>query len=601
MCGITAVRGSDAGRLALAGLRHLEYRGYDSAGLAVVGDGGHLRVERAAGPLDVLVTQIGEEPQLLDPAGRLAIGHTRWATHGEVSARNAHPLVDCYEHVAVVHNGVLDNAEELRDELRLTGHRIRTEVDSELIAHLVERELGSGADPFVALRKTVARLHGSWAIAMLVDGFDALYLARQRSPLLVRGTPERLVAASDPIATLGVPGPLRALDDGDVVELGRRWRWAGGDGVAQLPPVLDESRRPAPDVDHDRSDATAAEGQGGPVTAAEIAEQAPLVERLVDEILTHLSTASGWRHVEVPVPNRVLLLGCGTSYHAAQLTARVLRSIAGVPAEARIASEWERCLSDPVDLVIAISQSGETADLLGALDRIDGPVLAITNNIWSSLARRADAVLDCRAGYERGVAATKSFTAQVLVGVGFALAVAHAVDRGDLARAAARSLSHVPGEFAAAEALGSPIGDRLIRRLSAAPGWLFLGTGSGLPYAAEGALKLKEISYRWAQSYPAAELKHGPLALVERGTPVVVIDNGAPRLMNALAEVSARGAYVIKIGGRDVTAPVELPEGAPWGPLHVVPALQHLAVAIGAALGRDVDRPRNLAKSVTVG
>jgi glucosamine--fructose-6-phosphate aminotransferase (isomerizing) len=598
MCGIVATRGRQAGAAALAGLTKLEYRGYDSAGLAVVGDGGRLRIERTVGPLDALVTRIAGNVQLLDPPGRLAIGHTRWATHGAVHVHNAHPLRDCTGRIAVVHNGVLENFTEVRDELRLSGHWFRSDVDSELIPHLIEHEMTLGAEPFDAVRKAVARMQGSWAIAVLVEGLDALLLARRRSPLMLRGTPRQFVVASDPVATMDVPGPLRVLADGDIAELGRRWRWVGPNGSDRPPAIrVERSRRVAGTA----ATAIPRPAVGHASTASEIREQHGVATRLVDEILTRCTSPHPWRRFGLPHPERVLLLGCGTSYHAALVTARVLRLVAGLPATAVIASEYDRRFEVPFDLTVAISQSGETADVLTALESIDTPVLAITNNTYSSVARIADAVIDCRAGVERGVAATKTFTAQLLCGTGLALAAAVAVGAGDRADAAARLLARVPDQLAAAEARGNPINDAETRMLARASGWLFLGTGSGVPYASEGALKLKEITYRWAQSYPAAELKHGPLALVQRGTPAVVIDNGAPRLTTTVAEVRARGAEVIVLRGHHGMPSTEFADGPPWGPIDTVPALQYLAVSIANVLGRDVDRPRNLAKSVTVG
>lgn len=598
MCGIIAARGPDAGQLTLDGLRELEYRGYDSAGIVVLGDGEHLVAERAVGKLDVLLTQVGDDRSILRPVGELAIGHTRWATHGEVSARNTHPLFDCYGHVAVVHNGVLDNAVSLREELILTGHRFGSDVDSEVIAHLVERGLDNGATPLEAVRKAVGLLEGSWAVALIVEGFDAIYLARQGSPLLVRGAVDRFLVASDPRATLGVPGPLRVLDDGDVVELGRRrWRWTGAGGDEGLPPVLEDTTGRAVELSARVLDA------GQTDMAVEIADQSRHVGELVERALAEQMRHGAWQQLGVPLPQRVLLLGCGTSYHAAQVIARALRTVAGVPADVMIASEYDPRVADTdaIDLVVAISQSGETADLLGALDQVHRPVVAITNSVWSSLARRAEVVLDCGAGEERGVAATKSFTAQVVQGIGLALAAATAAGRSSCAQAARRELLNLPGELERTDRASAPAAAELAGQLLDATGWLFLGTGSGLPYAAEGALKLKEITYRWAQSYPAAELKHGPLALVESGTPVVVVDNAVPRLAIAVSEVRSRGARVITVGGpHSDLGPDRVGDDPPWGPLACIPALQHLALALGTGLGRDVDRPRNLAKSVTV-
>jgi glucosamine--fructose-6-phosphate aminotransferase (isomerizing) len=594
MCGIVAARGVDAGRLTLDGLRQLEYRGYDSAGIAVLGDGGHLMSKRTVGKLGELLAQVGASRSVLEPAGELAIGHTRWATHGSVCVDNAHPLTDCFGHVAVVHNGVLENAAQLRAELIMAGHRFRSEVDSEVIAHLVERALDNGAGPLEALRKTVARLEGAWALAVLVDGFDALFVARHGSPLLVRGDADRFLVASDAHATVAVPGPLRALDDGDVVELGRTWRWTGARNGA-VPPVLDDTTGAAAPAASVPLDTTA------PTTANEITEQTELVGGLVDKVLAELAAPRAWDRLGLPRSPRVLLLGCGTSYHAALVIARTLRSLGGLPAEAVIASEYDPCFLSGSELTLAISQSGETADLLTALDGVTGPIMAITNNAWSSLARRADTVLDCGAGQERGVAATKSFTAQVLQGIGLALAAAASGGRPDVVREAEKRLRRLPAEIANADSVTAPQAEDLAAELADAPGWLFLGTGSGLPYAAEGALKLKEVTYRWAQSYPSAELKHGPLALVERGTPVVIVDNGSPRLATSAAEVASRGARVITVGGQHSDlGPKEFADDPPWGPLGSVPALQRLALSLGSVLGRDVDRPRNLAKSVTV-
>jgi glucosamine--fructose-6-phosphate aminotransferase (isomerizing) len=322
---------------------------------------------------------------------------------------------------------------------------------------------------------------------------------------------------------------------------------------------------------------------------------------LVEKVLTELAVPRAWDRLGLPRSPRVLLLGCGTSYHAALVIARTLRGLGGLAADAVIASEHDPRFQPDCDLTLAISQSGETADLLTALDGVTGPIVAITNNAWSSLARRADTVLDCGAGQERGVAATKSFTAQVLQGIGLALAAAANGGRPEAVREAERRLRCLPAEIANADRVTAPQAERLAAELTDAPGWLFLGTGSGLPYAAEGALKLKEVTYRWAQSYPSAELKHGPLALVERGTPVVIVDNGSPRLATSAAEVTSRGARVITVGGQHSDlGPKEFADDPPWGPLGCIPALQRLALSLGSALGRDVDRPRNLAKSVTV-
>lgn len=597
MCGIVAVRGRHSGAETLDRLKVLEYRGYDSAGIAVLAANHQLYAERAVGPVDSLLNRLRDGEDSAIPSGRVAIGHTRWATHGSVSIRNTHPLFDCHGHVAVVHNGVLNNAEALRDELAAGGHRFASDVDSEVIAHLVEQELDRGNPPFEALQRAVARLAGSWAIAVLIAQYNAVLVARTRSPLMVRGTVGRFVVASDVAATAGVRGPLRVLDDGDIAELGTVWRWAGASGLDRPPAAVTVRRRTrAGDIGSGAPDAADAQT----ATAGEIAEQTDLVGRLVEETVRLSSSIRGWRALRLPRPHRIVLLGCGTSYHACLVISRVLRIIADVPAQTCVASEFDRGMMAPFDLAVAVSQSGETADLLEALSGITTPVLAITNNVHSSIARSADSVLDCQAGVERGVAATKTFTSQVLSGIRLAISLAHATGAGPRALTAAALLEQLPEKFAINVALRSPISDDDAQRLSRSPGWLFLGTGSGLPYAAEGALKLKEITYRWAESYPAAELKHGPLALVGDGTPAVIVDNGAANLATTIAELRARGAEVIIVRRPPGGAGAENGGDPPWGPIETIPRLQHLALSIATVLGRDIDRPRNLAKSVTV-
>jgi glucosamine--fructose-6-phosphate aminotransferase (isomerizing) len=613
MCGIIACRGADAGRITLEGLKHLEYRGYDSAGIAVVDEEGHLEVVRAVGKLDELMEIAGSDEHML--AATTAIGHTRWATHGAVTLSNSHPVSDCTGRVAVVHNGVLENVGDLRSELSLRGHRFSGNVDSEVIAHLIEEALVAGLAPLDAMRKTVAQLQGSWAIAAIVEGCDGLVLARQGSPLLVRGDQHQFVVASDAPATAEVSGPLRTLSDGDVVELGEGWRWIGVDGADALPEPLEDAPAPATTKPRTKT-ARQKRNTADSAMALEIAEQSEVAANLVNKLLQSDGEAAGWYRLGLPSPRRVQIVACGSSYFAGLVIARTLRVLAGVQVDVTVASEFEPRgteyvvanrpwqldeESDAPDLMIAISQSGETADVLRAVDGNRSPLVAITNSTWSSLAQRADAVLDCAAGVERGVAATKSFTAQVIVGIGLALSLAHVHGHHEMAERARSALRQLPGQLARADARASDQLHPLIDELADRTGWLFLGSGTGLPYAAEGALKLKEVTYRWAQSYPASELKHGPLALVEQGTPVVVVDNGLARLEMSISEVTSRGARVIRVGGpRSEIGPALVGDDPPWGPLAAVVSLQHLARELGVVLHRDVDRPRNLAKSVTV-
>jgi glucosamine--fructose-6-phosphate aminotransferase (isomerizing) len=339
--------------------------------------------------------------------------------------------------------------------------------------------------------------------------------------------------------------------------------------------------------------------------AKEIAEQTTVAARIVDALGEGVADGSLWRDLNVAAPERVRVLACGTSLHAGMVIGRVLEIVGGVPARTVVASEGAESVVEPGTMTLAISQSGETADVLQALERVDSAaVVAITNTMHSTLARQADAAVNCQAGPEIGVAATKTFTAQVLTGV--ALALSALVYGGRLSPAQARRytalLANVPAQLAAADAVAAEVIPKLAQWLAPAPGFLFLARNGGVPYAAEGALKLQEITYRWAHAYPAGELKHGPIALIERGTPVVAVDDGNQRLQANLAEVAARGARVIALGGEGSAVPLLSAERPvpPWGPLEAVVGLQHLARAVALALGRDVDKPRNLAKSVTV-
>jgi glutamine---fructose-6-phosphate transaminase (isomerizing) len=336
--------------------------------------------------------------------------------------------------------------------------------------------------------------------------------------------------------------------------------------------------------------------------AKEIAEQPVVAERLLEELLPSLWGRRAWGSIDLGAVERVRLIGCGTSLNAAAVTARMLRSVAGVPVEAVVASEQDDWLPVPGTLNVAFSQSGETADVLTALEQVAGPVLAVTNSPYSSLALRADAVVSCLAGPEIGVAASKTFTAQVLSGAVLALAVARA--RGALDNAGLRSMHElligVPDRLAAALAVEA-MADVVAEFVEQSSGFLFVSRGAGVPYAAEGALKLKELTYHWAESLAAGELKHGPIALIGQGTPVVVVESEpAAKLASNIAEMQARGAQIIRVG-RSAEALLPAPTvPAPWGPLESVVALQHLARSLARRLGLDVDKPRNLAKCVTV-
>lgn len=608
MCGIIAARvADDATPYLLDGLERLEYRGYDSAGIAVRTSTGGTEIIRSVSRVGDLRTLVAARSG--DPFTGVGIGHTRWATHGAVREANAHPHADCSGRISVVHNGIVENADVLRQQLSAQGHVFASEVDSEVITHLVERALAVDPDLMLAVQIATAQLEGSWAIVVLDARDGRMVVAADRSPLVVARAARGDFVASDIGAIATWAETFVALRDGDVVELGESWTWSSRGEMVPVPfatpsPFAAEALDLGDHTDH---------------MAKEIEEQPAVVAEILDRIAGRAVDGSMWAGLGLAPFERVAVVACGTSLNAGQVIATALRGLGGVPTDTVVASEADQAVLTPGTLVVAISQSGETADVLRALDRFADrhQVLALTNNLHSSLARRADAVLDCHAGPEVGVAATKTFTAQVVVGVSAVISALVASGRIDRSRALALvgDMQRLPGLLAgAAEASADRI-PLLVSSVRDASGFLFLGRGAGLPFAAEGALKLKELSYRWAEAYPAGELKHGPLALVTDGTPVVVVDNGEHKIQANVAEVRARGGFVITIGGVGADVPAlgrdagrllsrrtaVTDQGMSlWGPLESVVPLQMLARELALQLGCDVDKPRNLAKSVTV-
>ena len=502
----------------------------------------------------------------------------------------------------MVHNGTIDNAVESRAQLAATGHTVVTDVDTEIVAHLIEDQLirRAGCDLAqlaAAVAAAVGQLQGSWALAVTAVGVPGVVLARHRSPLLVAETSDALLASSDTLGFSGEIVAVREVRDGEIVTLGpdRELSWYDRHGrYIGLPAPLDVH------VEHTGTDL-----QGAPdYTSKEINDQPAAARRLIDRLIGSVPDGTLPAALGVPVPAAVRLVACGSSAYAAQVTAHVLATACGVPARVVTASEHTTDLDDAGTLTVAFSQSGETADVLAARDTWRGPWLAITNNPHSSLARSCDAVLDLGCGPELGVGATKSFTAQVIAGSVFALSVgaARATVDPDQLQQWVDILIGLPDRLAASEALARPVAARLATELADRPGWIYVSRGAGVPYAYEGALKLKELAYRWVEALPAGELKHGPIALVQAGTPVVLIQaQPAARLAVNACELASRGAQIITVGGMNAVLPAVLPSiEPPWGPLEATVALQHLAREMASALGHDVDRPRNLAKSVTV-
>jgi glucosamine--fructose-6-phosphate aminotransferase (isomerizing) len=594
MCGIIACRTSgpaiDYLRIAL---KRLEYRGYDSVGVAVrTCDGGIARL-RTVGRIGALERQVSEwAGPTLDGVG---IGHTRWATHGVVTEGNAHPHADCTGRISLVHNGIVENADALRKSLAASGHRFASDVDSEVLCHLIEDQLCLYDDLFEAVETALIKVEGSWALAVLEHATGRLVVAANHSPLLVARTVHGDFATSDVAAVADWVDEFRALEDGDVVDLGGTDRWRNR-GIDAPPRVMARCTW----TTHDAGMNGYADHMG-----KEIDEQPEAIARVLDEFGSEIANGSLWSGLELMPFDRLHVIGCGTSLNAGRVIGGFVRRIGGLPVMTSVASEVGDELTEPHTLRLALSQSGETADVLRAVGS-RGPnnptLLALTNNSHSTLARRADAVVGCQAGPEIGVAATKTFVCQIVAGV--AVMISALVARRRIsAPAAARlvdDLRRLPDLLVASTMVAKRVVPAIAEELTAASGVVFIARGTGLPYAAEGALKLKELAYLWTEYCPAGELKHGPLALIAAGTPVVVVDNGDPKLAANIAEIHARGGRVITVGSANSTVPVVERADAPWGPLEATVALQILARTLALALGRDVDKPRNLAKSVTV-
>ena len=610
MCGIVgAVAERDVCAILIAGLHALEYRGYDSAGLAVL-EQGRLQRRRAKGKVRDLEQLLTEQPV----AAKIGIAHTRWATHGVPSTHNAHPHVSA-DRVSVVHNGIIENHAELREELQAAGYAFTSETDTEVIAHLVESLLKGGLDLRAAVVAATQRLHGAYAIAVLsADEPARLVGARRGSPLVVGiGIGEHFLG-SDVQALLRVTNRFIYLHEGDIVEITREDYAvfdAHGAPVEREPRVTDLS-------------ADAVErGEYRHYMLKEIHEQPEAVARTLegrisgDRILPNVFGVDA--ETLLARVKQLHIVACGTSYHAGMVAKYWIEAMAGLPCSVEVASEYRyRTTVVPEGtLFVAISQSGETADTLAALragketSRYLG-ALAVCNVPESSLVRESDLVLMTRAGPEIGVASTKAFTTQ-LAALGLL-----SLELGRLNGMAETSYAQLVAELATlprlvAEALKlegevHALAERFVDKQHA----LFLGRGASYPIAIEGALKLKEISYIHAEAYPAGELKHGPLALVDEHMPVIAVapnNELLEKLKSNLEEVRARGGELFVIADEAVDVPLPADRGALLklesggnftGPAVFNVPLQLLAYHVAVLKGTDVDQPRNLAKSVTV-
>jgi glutamine---fructose-6-phosphate transaminase (isomerizing) len=609
MCGIVGYTGPRAAApLVLEGLKRLEYRGYDSAGLAVV-DGGRLEIVKVAGRISKLDEAIGEIP----PAGYAALAHTRWATHGAPTDANAHPHTDCGGTLAVVHNGIIENATTLRTALVARGHRFRSETDTEVLAHLIEELHGPGASLAGAVAGALARVSGTYGLAVLsAREPDTLVAARLGSPLLVAIGPGEHWVASDASAVLAHTRSVVYLDDGEIAVV-------RPDGYRILDLAAAEKVKSVTRIEWDLG--AIERGGYAHFMLKEIFEQPEslrntlrgrLLEEEGDVRLGGLNVSDE----DLLKVNRIVLTGCGSSWHAALIGEYMMEELARLPTEVEYASEfrYRNPIVDDRTLVVGISQSGETADTLAALreaKRRGARTLGIVNVVGSTIAREVDGGIYLHAGPEIGVASTKAFTSQIaalaLLTVKIGRRRALSILQGrDVVRGLAQLPALVERTLAAAPAVQA-----LAARLTRATNVLYLGRGYNFPVGLEGALKLKEISYIHAEGYPAAEMKHGPIALIDDRMPVIFIaprDAVYPKILSNVEEVKARGGRLVAVvtaGDTGVARladhAIEIPETLDLlTPVLSVLPLQLLAYEIAVRRGCDVDMPRNLAKSVTV-
>ena len=604
MCGIVGVLGNhEVAPLLVEALKRLEYRGYDSAGIATV-NRGRLDRRRAVGKLVNLSDLLVHEPL----AGKAGIGHTRWATHGAATVANAHP--HRAGSVAVVHNGIIENFRDLRAELAADGYAQESDTDTETVALLARRALDGGATPVEAARNTLKRLHGAFALCFLFDGEDDLMIAaRKGSPLAIGHGEGEMFVGSDAIALAPMTDRITYLNEGDWAVITR----AGAQ-------IFDaEDRRANREETRVQMDSARIEKAGYKhFMAKEIAEQPVVIADALKHYLTSAGTLDLPQDTDFKGIDRVTLVACGTASFACHVAKYWFEQIAGLPADVDIASEfrYRDPVLSPASMAIFVSQSGETADTLAALRHVKDKVarvVSVVNVPTSSIAREADLALPILAGIEVGVASTKAFTCQLTTLALLALKAAQ--DRGRISAADLKqkleTLRALPGLMNAALALSDPIA-RIAKDLAKAQDILFLGRGPMYPLALEGALKLKEISYIHAEGYASGELKHGPIALIDAAVPVIVLapkDALFDKTVSNMQEVMARNGKVlllsdasgIETAGQGTWKTLTLPTVEPlWAPiLYAIPA-QLLAYHTAIAKGTDVDQPRNLAKSVTV-
>jgi len=606
MCGIIGILGKeDVATRLLDGLRRLEYRGYDSAGIATIHDG-RLDRRRAEGKLDNLAAKLAAEPL----PGITGIAHTRWATHGAPTQDNAHPHAT--GEVALVHNGIVENFKPLRDELIAQGRTFESQTDTEVVAQLISADVERGVDPVEAVRVNLKRLHGAFALAILFRQHpDLLVGARLGSPLVIGYGEDETYLGSDALALAPLTQKISYLEEGDWVVITRA-------GVR----IYDRHDQPVERaiVHSGVSSLAIDKGNHRHFMLKEIYEQPIVVAQTLKSYVRRLED-----QVSLPIPDfdlgsirRVTIVGCGTSYYAGMVAKYWFERFARVPVDLDVASEFR--YREPVmedgGLALFISQSGETADTLAALRhaRSEGQKIAVVVNVpTSTMAREADLLLPTHAGPEIGVASTKAFTCQLAVLAALAANLARAKGRLDAReeKEIVRHLSEAPAAINGALAY-DPMIEAVAGAVAGARDVLYLGRGTDYPLALEGALKLKEISYIHAEGYAAGEMKHGPIALIDENVPVIVIAPSGPlfeKTVSNMQEVQARGGKVVLISDYDgvqaasdgCMATITMPKVHPLiAPIVYAVPVQLLAYHVAVLKGTDVDQPRNLAKSVTV-
>ncbi|MFE8070389.1 glutamine--fructose-6-phosphate transaminase (isomerizing) [Marinobacteraceae bacterium S3BR75-40.1] len=609
MCGIVgAIAQRDVQGILLEGLRRLEYRGYDSAGMAIRTEDGKLHRHREVGKVAALEDALKQQPL----PGELGIAHTRWATHGVPSEDNAHPHMSG-DRLAIVHNGIIENFAPLREELKTEGFTFGSQTDTEVVAHLIEKYFRESGDLLKAVRETRARLDGAYALAVMhADDPGRLIVTREGSPLVLGVGIGENFAASDPLALLPVTDRFIYLEEGDLAELrlDSVTIWDREDKAVERETVRFEHSADA-----------AEKGEYRHYMLKEIHEQPKVIQATMEGRITDsrvLEQALGTEASRLlPEIRQVQIVACGTSFHAGMVARYWIEELAGIPCSVEVASEfrYRKHVISPDTLFLTISQSGETADTLAALRQAKEAgfkaALAICNVAGSSLVRESDMVIMTQAGPEIGVASTKAFTTQLTALLLFTLALArHHGLSSEREKAIVMGLRNLPGQVQHILDLDAEI-QELSEEFVEKHHSLFLGRGSLYPVAMEGALKLKEISYIHAEAYPAGELKHGPLALVDSEMPVITV---APnnellgKLKSNLQEVRARGGELFVFA--DSTADIaqeqgihvlKVPEVDPiLAPILYTVPLQLLSYHVAVLKGTDVDQPRNLAKSVTV-